>query len=185
MPFEIDSVDRRIVSQVLRRPFRDRAFLVAIKAAYQETCAVTGLKLINGGGRSEVQAAHIRPVADRGPDSVCNGLALSGTVHWMFDRGLISVDDDYTLLIASGGVSDTIKRLINPARRLFVRSSLHARTSGRLRSLCNITAKSCSRGEDAEIISTRQARPRLSPKRSCPIARIRANNNCEHRRRVI
>ncbi|WIC86108.1 HNH endonuclease [Agrobacterium tumefaciens] len=120
MPYEIDSVDRRIVSQVLQRPFRDRAFSVAINSAYQDTCAVTGLKLINGGGRSEVQAAHIRPVADRGPDSVRNGLAFSGTVHWMFDRGLISVDDDYTLLIASGAVPNTITRLINPERRLLV-----------------------------------------------------------------
>lgn len=120
MPYEADSVDRRIISQVVQRPFRDRAFSVAIKSAYQDTCAVTGLKLINGGGRSEVQAAHIRPVADGGPDSVRNGLALSGTVHWMFDRGLISVDDDYSLLIASGGVPDTITRLINPERRLLV-----------------------------------------------------------------
>lgn len=50
MPYEADSVDRRIVSQVLQRPFRDRAFSVAIKSAYQDTCAVTGIKLINGGG---------------------------------------------------------------------------------------------------------------------------------------
>jgi putative restriction endonuclease len=122
MPYEVDSIDRRIVSQVVQRPFRDRAFSVAIKAAYQDTCAVTGLKLINGGGRSEVQAAHIRPVADRGPDSVRNGLALSGTVHWMFDRGLISVDDDYSMLIANGGVPETISRLMNPERRLLVPS---------------------------------------------------------------
>lgn len=122
IPYEADSIDRRIVTQVLQRPFRDRAFSAAIKTAYHDTCAVTGLKLINGGGRSEVQAAHIRPVACGGPDSVRNGLALSGTVHWMFDRGLISVDDDYSLLIAGGGVPDTIMRLINPARRLLVPS---------------------------------------------------------------
>lgn len=122
MPYEINSIDRPIVSQVVQRPFRDRAFSAAIKAAYHDTCAVTGLKLINGGGHSEVQAAHIRPVADRGPDSVRNGLALSGTVHWMFNRGLISVDDDYSLLIASGGVPDTITRLINTERRLLVPS---------------------------------------------------------------
>jgi putative restriction endonuclease len=120
MPFEIDSVDRRIVSQVVQRPFRDRAFSAAIKTAYHDTCAVTGLKLFNGGGRSEVQAAHIRPVAHGGPDSVRNGLALSGTVHWMFDRGLISVDDDYSMLISSGSVPDTITRLMNPERRLLV-----------------------------------------------------------------
>jgi len=127
MPYEVGSIERRIVSQVVQRPFRDRAFSVAIKAAYQDTCAVTGLKLINGGGRSEVQAAHIRPVADRGPDSVRNGLALSGTVHWMFDRGMISVDDNYSLLIASGGVPDTITRLNNPERRLLVPSRPHER----------------------------------------------------------
>jgi putative restriction endonuclease len=38
----------------------------------------------------------------------------------MFDRGLISVDDDYILLIASGGVPDTVTRLINQERRLLV-----------------------------------------------------------------
>ncbi len=122
MPYEADEIDRRIVTQVLARPFRDRAFSAAIKSAYHDTCAVTGIKLINGGGRSEVQAAHIKPVASGGPDSVRNGLALSGTVHWMFDRGLISVDNDYSLLIAGNAVPDTITRLMNPERRLLVPS---------------------------------------------------------------
>ncbi|MGH6673150.1 MAG: HNH endonuclease [Xanthobacteraceae bacterium] len=44
---------------------------------------MTGLQIINGGGRAEVQAAHIRPVAAGGFDSVRNGLALSGTIHWI------------------------------------------------------------------------------------------------------
>ena len=61
MPFEVEAVDRRIVAQILERPFRDRAFSATIKSAYRDTCAVTGIKLFNGGGRSEVQAAHIRP----------------------------------------------------------------------------------------------------------------------------
>ncbi|KQR77607.1 hypothetical protein ASG03_14480 [Rhizobium sp. Leaf341] len=38
----------------------------------------------------------------------------------MFDRGLISVGDDYNMLIANGGVPDTISRLMNPERRLRV-----------------------------------------------------------------
>lgn len=57
-------------------------------------------KLINGGGRAEVAAAHIRPVEANGPDIVSNGLALSGTAHWMFDRGLISLSDDLEILIS-------------------------------------------------------------------------------------
>src|SRR5215475_1563580 len=112
--------DRPIVERLIARPFREAAFSVAVKAAYDATCAVTGLKILNGGGRSEVQAAHIRPVADQGPDSVRNGIALCGTIHWMFDRGLISINDDHSLVIAQGKVPDTALRLINPDRRLHV-----------------------------------------------------------------
>lgn len=111
-PFEIDIVPRELVMTISQRPFRDRAFATAIKTAYRDTCAVTGLKIINGGGRSEVQAAHIRPVSHNGPDSLRNGIALSGTVHWMFDRGLIAIDDDYRILTSSGAFPDTLFRLV-------------------------------------------------------------------------
>lgn len=97
---EQEGFERPVIEQVTRRPFRDAAFAAAVKTAYGDTCAVTGLKLINGGGRAEVQAAHIRPVAANGPDSVRNGIALSSTIHWMFDRGLISFRDDMQLLAA-------------------------------------------------------------------------------------
>lgn len=116
-PFE---TDRQIVQQMVSRPFRDRAFAAAVKSAYRDTCAVTGIKIINGSGRSEVQAAHIRPVFDRGPDSVRNGIALSGTVHWMFDRGLLAVDDDYGLLVANDRLPEAAARLLPADRRLLL-----------------------------------------------------------------
>lgn len=103
---------RAIVEQLVSRLFRDRSFSSMIKAAYGDTCAVTGLKIINGGGKSEVQAAHIRPVSSHGPDSVRNGIALSGTVHWMFDRGLLSIDDNYKLLVARDRVPGALDRLL-------------------------------------------------------------------------
>jgi putative restriction endonuclease len=109
---------RPVVEQIVRRPFREAAFATRVKEAYENTCAMTGLKIINGGGRAEVQAAHIRPVADDGPDSIRNGVALSGTVHWMFDRGLISVDDDWSILIAKGRLPDTVTRLLRDDGRL-------------------------------------------------------------------
>lgn len=84
-----------------------------VRAAYSNRCAITGLRLINGGGRPEVQAAHIQPVASKGPDSVRNGLALSGTVHWMFDRGLISIGDDFKILVAKNHVPEDAARLLN------------------------------------------------------------------------
>jgi putative restriction endonuclease len=112
--------ERPIVERVVARPFRDAAFAAAVKSAYNETCAMTGLRIINGGGRAEVQAAHIRPVAAGGSDSVRNGLALSGTVHWMFDRGLISVDEDHSILVAKDKMPDTALRLIREERRLIL-----------------------------------------------------------------
>ncbi|MGC2413848.1 MAG: HNH endonuclease [Stellaceae bacterium] len=110
--------DRPLVERMTSRLFRDAAFSGAVKSAYANTCAVTGLKILNGGGRSEVQAAHIRPVSASGPDSVRNGLALCGTVHWMFDRGLLSLGDDYTILVAPGGVPEPVHRLLNPDGKL-------------------------------------------------------------------
>ncbi len=117
VPFEHAPVARPMIETTLTRPFRDEAFRKQVRAAYDNRCAISGLKLINGGGRPEVQAAHIRPVASEGPDSVRNGLALSGTLHWMFDRGLISIDDDFRILRA-GGVPEDVARLIRPEARL-------------------------------------------------------------------
>jgi putative restriction endonuclease len=115
---------RPIVESVVARPFRDQAFTRQVRVAYDNRCAVTGLRLINGGGRPEVQAAHIRPVASAGPDSVRNGLALSGTAHWMFDRGLIAIDDNLSILALSRGLPDDAFRLIVPDRRLRVPTDL-------------------------------------------------------------
>jgi putative restriction endonuclease len=100
---------------------RDRVFRSLVVDAYDRRCAVTGLKLVNGGGRAEVEAAHIMPVASGGPDKITNGIALSGTVHWMFDRGLIALADNFDVLI-SRQVNDAegVKSLINPSGRALV-----------------------------------------------------------------
>jgi putative restriction endonuclease len=115
---EQEAFQRPIIERVVARPFREAAFAGSVKSAYSDTCAFTGLRIINGGGRSEVQAAHIRPVAADGPDSLRNGLALCSTFHWMFDRGLISIADDHQLLLAKGAVPPAAERLINPDRIL-------------------------------------------------------------------
>lgn len=108
---------RPIVEQLIRRPFREAAFSRQVKTAYRNRCAFTGLDMRNGGGRAEVDAAHIKPVGDghNGPDSIRNGLALTKTVHWMFDRGLLSVDSDYKLLVAKPLVPEPILRLLDPS----------------------------------------------------------------------
>ena len=112
VPFEIE---RTIVQSLQSRPKRDHLFRRAVLAAYDSRCAVTGWKLINGGGRAEAEAAHIRPVEKGGPDSVQNGIALTGTLHWMFDRGLIGFSDDLDIIV-SRHVNDrgSVESMINP-----------------------------------------------------------------------
>ncbi|MDD9999769.1 MAG: HNH endonuclease [Rhodospirillaceae bacterium] len=117
------TVDRPLIQRVVTRPFREAAFSRQVKDAYDHTCAFTGFQIRNGGGRSEVQAAHIRPVKDRGPDSIRNGLALSSTVHWMFDRGLISLDEDYSMLIADNRIPEAISSMFHSDRQLHVPAS--------------------------------------------------------------
>ncbi|MAY86698.1 MAG: HNH endonuclease [Pseudooceanicola sp.] len=108
-PFE-----RPILERLTRRPYRDVAFRRKVREAYGYRCAMSGLQLRNGGGRPEVQAAHIWPVDAKGSDSVRNGLALSGTLHWMFDRGLITVADDCeTIQVSHNKVpKDVVDRLL-------------------------------------------------------------------------
>jgi len=117
---EGEEFERPMVEKLVARPFRDRAFATGVVAAYRKTCAVTGLQIINGGGRAEVQAAHIRAVEHGGSDSLRNGIALSGTVHWMFDRGLISIDDDYSVLVAEERLPNAAKQLLRTDRKLLL-----------------------------------------------------------------
>ncbi|WP_102107624.1 HNH endonuclease [Oceaniglobus roseus] len=112
--------ERPVLERLTRRPYREVAFRRKVREAYGYRCAMSGLHLRNGGGRPEVQAAHIRPVERQGSDSVRNGLALSGTLHWMFDRGLISVADDCeTILVSRNKVpGDVVDRLLAPDGKL-------------------------------------------------------------------
>jgi putative restriction endonuclease len=116
-PFRFDQ-ERERVSSVTNRLVRDRVFRKIVLDAYDCRCAITGLKFINGGGRAEVEAAHIKPVEANGPDIVSNGIALSGTVHWMFDRGLISLEDDLSILVSrQANDTESIWKLVNDSRR--------------------------------------------------------------------
>jgi putative restriction endonuclease len=114
-PF-LGPVDRETV--LTSRKMRDRQFRKRVLDVYECRCALTGMQLINGGGRAEAQAAHIMSVEAGGPDTVANGIALSGTVHWMFDRGLISLSDAGDILL-SRKINDVagVEKLVYSDRR--------------------------------------------------------------------
>lgn len=70
----------------------------------------------------------IRPVEAHGPDIVSNGIALSGTAHWMFDRGLIGLTDNLDILVSrQANDLDGIRIFINRTGRAFAPAKAHER----------------------------------------------------------
>ncbi|MDZ4185806.1 MAG: HNH endonuclease [Desulfuromonadales bacterium] len=83
---------------------RDARFRSSILLGYRFTCALTGTCLSTE-RENLVEAAHIHQHAQSGNDDPGNGLALTPDAHWMFDRGLWTVEvrgDDFIIRVAKG-----------------------------------------------------------------------------------
>ena len=78
---------------------RSSIFRNVVKDIYNHQCAITGLKIDFSSTTSMVDACHIIPFADTYDDTITNGIALSPTIHRAFDRGMLAISDDYTILI--------------------------------------------------------------------------------------
>lgn len=87
----------RAVYQVSRER-RDTAFAGIVLDNYGQTCAVTGQRF-HSPFHTEADGAHIIGRAVRGTDDPRNGIALSKSVHWAFDRGVFTVSDQYEVVI--------------------------------------------------------------------------------------
>jgi putative restriction endonuclease len=56
---------------------------------------------------SIVDAAHIHQFANSRNNDPRNGLALCKNAHWLFDNGLWTLADDYTVIVAISRFSET------------------------------------------------------------------------------
>ena len=81
---------------------RETRFRLNIVAAYNYTCALTGYRLLTVSSGSIIDAAHIHQFAESRNNDVCNGLALCKNAHWLFDNGLWTLTNDYTVIVAVG-----------------------------------------------------------------------------------
>lgn len=113
---EQETPERKIKTALVSSAVRERSFRKNVLSAYSDTCAFTKLSMKDLNGNPEVQAAHIKSVSHKGPDAVSNGLALSATVHWLFDRFLITLSDDLGLIYKAENIPNEIVRLLEPQR---------------------------------------------------------------------
>jgi len=79
---------------------RGAAFKRKIPELYDYRCAITGLRVQNSRAVNLIDACHIVPWADSYNDTISNGIALCPNMLRAFDRGLISIADDLTVLVA-------------------------------------------------------------------------------------
>jgi putative restriction endonuclease len=80
---------------------RDAKFCVRVLPAYDFTCALTGYRMITPDGTTALDAAHIHQFKKGGSNHPTNGIALSKTAHWLFDKGFWSITDDYKVLVTN------------------------------------------------------------------------------------
>ena len=87
---------------------RGQIFKVVIPQIYDHTCAISRMRLNSiDKNVSLVDACHIIPFSESHDDSIGNGIALCPNLHRAFDRGLISISDNYSVLVSPDFAEDT------------------------------------------------------------------------------
>lgn len=83
-------------------PFLARArlgqgtFRILVTEAYKRRCAITGESTL-----PVLEAAHIKPFADKGLNNTFNGLLLRSDFHKLFDLGLVTLTPELRIEVSS------------------------------------------------------------------------------------
>jgi putative restriction endonuclease len=77
---------------------RGGAFKRIVPKVYNYSCCISGMRIIYS-GISLTDACHIIPFAESHDDTITNGISLCPNLHRAFDRHLISIDEDYRVIL--------------------------------------------------------------------------------------
>lgn len=94
------SVDELFTNQSIFRDF--------VQANYQGLCAITR-QVIKSGNFNNLQAAHIYPRSHNGLYTPNNGILMNRDMHWAFDVGCFTINDDYTIQVHPDVQSDYLQ----------------------------------------------------------------------------
>ncbi|MBI5021477.1 MAG: HNH endonuclease [Ignavibacteriales bacterium] len=75
--------------------FGQSAFRTMVIDAYGRRCAVSGEKTV-----PVLEASHIKPYADSGPNIPHNGILLRADLHILFDQGYMTITNKYQIEIS-------------------------------------------------------------------------------------
>lgn len=102
-------------------------FKNSVPKIYEYTCAISRQKITTSTGIQMIDACHIEPWSVSKNDTIQNGISLTPTLHRAFDRHLISIDEDYRIVVSPNLKEDSAspfnirqfegKELLLPAKR--------------------------------------------------------------------
>lgn len=85
---------------------RGSVFKQYIPKIYDNTCCITGYRISSFFNISMIDACHIIPFSESYDDTIGNGLSLCPNIHRAFDRGLITIDENYKIVISTNFEED-------------------------------------------------------------------------------
>ncbi len=79
---------------------RGGVFKREIPKIYEYQCAISGMHVESTSNAQLVDACHIVPFAISKDDTITNGISLSPNLHRAYDRGLITINNEYVVRIS-------------------------------------------------------------------------------------
>lgn len=78
---------------------RNNVFKKEVPKIYDNTCCISGMRVDSIDNISMIDACHIIPFSESYNDTITNGIALCPNLHRAFDRGMISISDNYKVIL--------------------------------------------------------------------------------------
>ena len=89
--------------------FNSVSFRDFVMTGYKNKCAITG-NVIRYGSFMNLEAAHIWPRSHKGLYLSSNGIALCRDMHWAFDKGMFTIDDNFKVIVHPEVESNYLKK---------------------------------------------------------------------------
>lgn len=82
------------------RFIRGSIFKREIPKIYLNQCCISGMRIESSTSAQMIDACHIVPFSVSNNDTVSNGISLSPNLHRAYDRGLITINEDYIVRVS-------------------------------------------------------------------------------------
>lgn len=92
---ETNEANRYSKGTIIHPRLGQGAFRVMVTDVYHRRCSITGEKTL-----PVLDAAHIKPYTMEGPNLSSNGILLRKDLHTLYDRGYITITDDYRVEVS-------------------------------------------------------------------------------------